>query len=309
MKAARLGVAAASFASAFVLVLVACGTSATEAPDLDAGAVTPSEAGPSDAGDAAPARPDAAPVEDASSCLTLPGECDLVLQGCPRTAEGAVQECRLVRLEDAGYGAACRPAGAGQQLPLGRACCDDGQSNPCLPGLTCVGEACRDGAPPTGRCAPACCPGQDAKCGASEPEGIAGACDVVLTDERGDTLHRVCSYKERCKPFGVEPCKVGQGCLVEDRLGSASCVFVTGGGKRAGAACDFANECVDGTMCLGGQCRTLCLTPNSLPPFDAGALRGGPGGGGCPAGERCDLTLPFDRFPGWISLCRFTDGG
>ena len=132
MKAARLGVAAASFASAFVLVLVACGTSATEAPDLDAGAVTPSEAGPSDAGDAAPARPDAAPVEDASSCLTLPGECDLVPQGCPRTAEGAVQECRLARLEDAGYGAACRPAAGGSSLG---ATTGDDQSQPCLPGL------------------------------------------------------------------------------------------------------------------------------------------------------------------------------
>ena len=38
-----------------------------------------------------------------------------------------------------------------------------------------------------------------------------------------------------------------------------------------------------------------CLTPGTIPPFDAGALDGGPFHGGCIADEECNIVVGVPR--------------
>lgn len=240
-------------------------------------------------------------------CAEVEGECDVVLQDCPDDANGAKQECVVTNAQGA-FATRCAPVSASQQLPIGRACCP-GADNPCLPGLTCVGEPCADGGPMSGRCSPACCDGDHASCGQSEPEGIRGRCDVALYSDETQ-LHHVCSYRERCKPFGIEPCRAGQVCLMEDQAGTSSCIHSSGKGLRE--PCTFANDCADGLYCAGSDgartCRMICLRPGSTPPFDASALDGGPGFGGCPPGEACEGPS-YSNMPAWFQICALPDGG
>ena len=283
----------------------ACSSSDTPEDPTEAGAETstpPKEAGQDQT---SPPPTDAATAKESGNCTKVKGPCDLVLQDCQPG-----QECVVTRPAGGSFTTTCRAVGASQQLPIGRACCP-GATNPCLPGLTCVGDDCVDGSAPTARCAPACCPGDDTSCGKSDPEGIAGACDITLFSN-SEELHNTCTYKERCKPLRLEPCKPGQACIVEDKVGTSSCV--SSNGLPEGAPCGFLNDCADGMMCFGpadggAKCRLLCLTPNAATPFDAGALEGGPGRGGCPAGETCNIGLSPQQFPAWLSICRFTDGG
>jgi len=255
-------------------------------------------------------RPDAG--KDVTTCPTpVKGDCDIVAQDCPKDSKGRDQEC-VVTSAGGTSRTECVAVQATQQLPIGRGCCPstaENPGNPCLPGLTCVGQPCEDGGAPSGRCSPACCEGDDQVCGKSEPEGISGACDLVLVDENNKELHSVCSYRERCKPFKVEPCRAGQICIVEDKLGTASCV--SSFGKGNGQGCTFANECADGFVCVGsgdaGRCRTVCLIPGSTHPFDAGVEEGGAGRGGCPTGERCNGFSASSNLPSWFGAC--SDGG
>lgn len=287
--------------------IVACGAS-SDAVEAEAGAA---EAGAR--GDAQHDAP--APMLDSGkqgNCTPVKGACDLVVQDCPPAANGSAQEC-VVTTSGAAPSTACIPVQPSQQLPQGHACCPSATDNPCLPGLACVGGPCVDGGAPTARCTPACCKGDDLSCGKSDPEGIAGACDLTLYAGNVE-LYDVCSYRERCKPFGVEPCQPGAACLVEDKIGTASCI--TTQGKGVGEPCSFANDCSDGLMCIGaadaGVCRMACLTPGSIHPFDASVEDGGPGAGGCPtpscAGGPC-CTIGVQNLPAWLSFCRLADGG
>jgi hypothetical protein len=242
----------------------------------------------------------AMPIREGGHCSAVEGGCDIVLQDCP-----AKQECAL----DNSGETVCQPVQGAQQLPLGRRCCPSSSTNPCQPGLTCVGSNCTDAGPPTARCSPACCKGDDQACGKSDPEGISGACDLTLTDPTSNKeLYQVCTYRQRCEPFRVEPCKAGETCLVEDQVGTASCV--TSGGKGNRAPCSFGNECADGLICLGAAgtsvCHYACLLPNAANPFDASVEQGGPGSGGCAAGELCNLQI--QDLPTWYGACS-VDGG
>ncbi len=296
-----------AIANAFAIsavVLVAC-KSDVEGEPVDAGTEAEARDGGREGGtpgvDSGPA---------GGNCTPVKGACDLVRQDCPRDEKGQEQEC-IVTGSGTSYATACTPVQPSQQLSTGRACCSNAPSNPCLPGLTCVGRPCEDGGPPTGRCSPACCEGDDQKCKRSEPEGIAGKCDLVLVGSNDTELHRVCSYRERCAPFGEEPCRPGQMCLVEDQVGTASCL--SSFDKALGRPCTFANECADGLYCLrlqgadAGVCRMMCLTPGATHPFDASVDNGGPYRGGCPAGAICNVG-PFQDLPSWLSFCT-VDGG
>jgi len=301
-------VAALLAAQGAMAVVAACDSSTPRDPiDVDAdvdGAVTPD-------GGREGAAPSEASVDAGGNCSAVKGPCDIVRQDCPNDAKGKRQEC-VVGGPSGAPVTECVAEQVSQQLPKGRACCpgtaaDPG--NPCLPGLSCVGQPCTDGGAPTGRCSPACCEGDDKACGNSDPEGISGACNLVLVDSQSTELHAVCSWRERCKPFKVEPCRTGQICIVEDKIGTASCVSSMGKTNRQ--SCTFANECADGLICSGsgdaGLCRTLCLTPGSTHPFDASVEEGGAGRGGCPAGEQCRIT--FSNLPPWLSGCALPDGG
>lgn len=295
------------FFAAFVAVdaaaaMVACSSSSTDEVGPDA---TTTEASPSgDAGKDAPVVKPEAGGEGGATCKSpANAQCDIVAQDC---APG--KECVVVN----GKTTECRAVEATQQLPIGHACCETATSgNPCLPGLTCVGgDSCTDGGPQTGRCSPACCEGDDQHCGKSDPEGIAGECNLTLSSGSTD-LYRVCTYSATCKPFKVDPCKGDDICLVKDKLGTASCVspFMLPA-KTNRQPCTFANECEDGLVCLGtgdaGTCHYVCLTPGSNHPFDAGVEEGGPGRGGCPVGEKCDLGV--QNRPDWFRVCSL-DGG
>jgi hypothetical protein len=259
-----------------------------------------------DAGVDARQRADSA--REGGNCSPVKGSCDLVVQDCPDDSKGQKQECVVARASTGDITTECVPVQASQQLPIGRGCCP-GSDNPCLPGLSCVGDPCVDGGPTTARCTPACCDGDHASCGQSDPEGIGGQCDLTLFVDSTE-VHHVCSYRERCKPFGVEPCKQGQLCIVEDKIGTAGCIASNNVQNRQ--RCQFANDCADGYICVGGAdagvCRMFCLTPNSNPPFDASAATGEPGRGGCPAGEECRGPT-FENLPDWLQLCELPDGG
>jgi hypothetical protein len=289
---------AAFLAADAALAVVACSTTSPEADGADATTETSSS---SDAGKDAPVVKPEAGTEGGGggNCSPANAACDIVLQNCP-----AQQECVV----DNTSKTVCRPVESSQQLPKGRACCPSTSSNPCLPGLTCVGNDCVDGGAPTGRCSPACCKGDDQSCGKSDPEGISGACSLSLVDGKGNTLYDVCTYSQTCKPFKQQPCGADQICITEDKVGTSSCY--DSNGKTNRQPCSFANECADGFICLGGadagSCHYVCLLPGATHPFDASVEQGGPGLGGCPVGEKCELRI--QNTPDWFAACSL-DGG
>jgi hypothetical protein len=286
--------------------LVGCSPSSPAgAPDASTGDdVTGADVAAHDAGDAG----DAAADEVHGHCEPVTGSCDLVLQACP-----SGQECVAGAQAEGGFATSCQPVHAGQHIEPGYACCPATAStgDPCLPGLTCVGDPCTGDAG-GGLCAPYCCEGDDTPCGSSS-EGVAGHCDLGVVDNAGTTLYDVCDYALACKPLGVQPCPLGQACLVRDTSGSAQCVHVYNGGAAAaqeGAACTYVNSCADGLMCLtdtgpdgGAQqvCLMLCSTGQGTPPFDAGALGMQPGTGGCDPGKHCAAAAAI--FPAWLGVC------
>ena len=287
-------------------IVVACSDSSDpeDGGATEAGAGDDAEAGKNDA------KSDGSitPTKEGGNCSEVKGECDIVLQECPNDSKGGKQEC-VVTGSGTNLATKCVPVQSSQQLPMGSACCP-GNSNPCLPGLSCVGDECSDGGPKTGRCTPACCKGDDQSCGSSQPEGISGTCDITLFSNDKE-LHYVCSYRERCKPFGQEKCGANKVCIIEDKVGTAGCI--SSNNKPLGAPCKFGNDCADGLTCLnlqgsdGGVCRMECLTPGAVHPFDAGVEDGGPFRGGCNPNEACNIG-PFQDLPPWLSFCRI-DGG
>lgn len=256
--------------------------------------------------DARPAIADAGPREG-GHCTQVRGPCDLVLQDCPRSKNGVEQEC-VVTGSGNTLTTECIVVQTAPKLAQGASCCA-GSENPCKPGLTCVGPPCtQSNGIKAGRCAPYCCKGDDSTCGASQPEGIAGKCDLSLV-EGANAVGDVCSYRADCRPFGLQPCRPAEICLVDDADAGAHCL--TGTGKKDHERCTFANDCADGLICVGagdfGLCRTACILPNTTTPFDRTALDGGPGTGGCPEEQRCNLS--FKDFPAWYGACSFVDGG
>jgi hypothetical protein len=284
----------------FADAAVGIGACSTSSPDVEGGGDATPEATAGDASRDAPTVTPEAGIDTGKvgNCSPIKGKCDIVLQNCPAqqecVANGDVTECRKVE--------------ATQQLPIGRGCCPNAAGNPCLPGLTCIGSTpCVDGGPATtGRCSPACCEGDDQACGKSDPEGITGACDIQIVDSTNAVRYHACTYRQRCKPFNVEPCKAGEICLVEDKVGSASCLG-TFGNKGNREPCAAANDCADGFICLGSgadggsTCHYACLLPGSTHPFDASVEQGGPGMGGCPANEVCNLHIT--DLPAWYAAC------
>jgi hypothetical protein len=265
---------------------------------------------------------DALPLGDAEgNCSAVKGECDIVAQNCPDGPTGQKREC-IVTASGGSYATECVDTRASQRLPAGHTCCPNAPGgDPCLPGLECIGNACVGDAAPTARCTPHCCFGSDGKCGQSDPEGFPGVCDLTITANAPDGsvgLYEVCSYSSRCVFFGVQPCPSGFTCILQDRFGAAKCydIYTPDGsttGLAEGEPCSSGNSCADGLACLGVggnyRCRMYCLTPNSLPPFDAGALDGGPFRGGCSAGKTCSGVFSPDAAPGWLSICLGPDGG
>jgi hypothetical protein len=276
---------------------------------------------PPDAADAGidgrppPTKLDSGPTPTSCEPVTGPA-CDLVAQNCPPGDGGVPQQCLTQALSDGGYTTVCNPVTLSQHLEKGHDCCPSGDQNPCNVGLECVGNTaapCDGGGVLPGRCTPHCCggdAGDDSLCGTSVPEGYPGRCDVVVVDSTGTPLFNACTYELACKPFGLKACPPGQVCEVIDPSGTATCadIYVPDGGPAPGEgeSCVALNNCQDGMVCLDNgdgtsSCYLSCVTPGTIPPFDAGLLDGGPGTGGCPSNEECNIVV--QGFPAWLSFC------
>jgi hypothetical protein len=320
--------AAATALAASALSLVACSSSTGDdtSPDdasipdatADGSGHHDATADTSDAGSVTvPPSPDSGPGI-VGKCSPVQGPaCDLVLQDCPATDAGVPQEC-LLAPGGPPYTTQCVPVVVSEHLGKGHGCCVAAADKQCGPGLECIGDPnvpCDAGA--TGRCSPHCCGsaidgGDDYLCGQSDPEGYVGHCDTQLVDQNDTVLYSVCSYTRPCEPFGIKPCPTGFTCDFRDTAGSAGCddIYVPDGGAPPveGEPCFALNGCADGYACLGsgnpGVCEMMCLVSPSKPPppFDAGALDGGPLLGGCNAGKTCKAKTNLN-VPAWLGFC------
>jgi hypothetical protein len=242
-------------------------------------------------------------------CEPIDGSCDLVTQNCP----SGKQCSQISQLNGTNY-TACIPTNSHEHIDKGYPCCPGDLTNQCLPGLQCIGNKCAPDAGPgpggEGRCTPACCRGNDTPCGQS-PEGFPGVCNEQIVDPNtNQTLYWICIYSQPCKPFGVQPCKAGEGCyLSPDMSGGAECAETYNNGNPAvqeGKPCGAVNSCIDGTDCLGAGdggafvCTMVCYTGKGNPPFNPNTLKGGPGGGGCDMGKTCQS---LGGYPAWLGVC------
>jgi hypothetical protein len=235
-------------------------------------------------------------------CEDIDGSCDLVLQNC-----AAGKQCVQF-----GTHTQCASTSPKQHIAKGYLCCP-GRGD-CAPGLQCLGgPPCTgpDAGPPAGgaRCTPACCQGDDTPCG-NTPEGFQGTCNLRIENPNNtnETLYWVCLYVEPCKPFGIQPCPVGDGCYVIDNNGGFECAAIyNNGGPPAGegAPCQSVNSCADGLDCLGSPdggfaCTMICYTGKGNPPFNANQVDGGPYSGGCSKGKTCMQDI---NYPAWLGIC------
>jgi hypothetical protein len=252
------------------------------------------------------------PARDAGAgtghCSPVLGACDLVAQDCP-----GGQQCVATRAPGGIVATACIAVAATQSIQKGYPCCRDAfGSDPCLPGLACVGgESCPDGGAPTGKCTPYCCEGDDSVCG-NDNNASPGRCSLTIVGEKSEPLYRVCTYANICRPLGVTPCPQGYVCNVTDPSGTAKCnqIFAPDGGIGLPfrARCAAGNACKSGLECLGtgdggSLCEYLCHVASVATPFDAGALSNAPGKGGCPSAAPTCRPVP-NLFPAWLGVCQ-----
>ena len=192
---------------------------------------------------------EAGPVAVAGNCSAVDSPaCDVVLNNCPASEAGVPGECLPGGGDASAFCTIERPS---QHLPPGHTCCPAAEGEePCLSGSECVGDPCTDGGIATARCSPRCC--NDSTCGSS-PEGIAGHCSLDLVNTSGDSLYNVCTYQRPCKPFHVQACPTGEVCIIEDHLGTSSCIdlFLPDAGDGSeGSGCGASNSCGESLACL-----------------------------------------------------------
>jgi hypothetical protein len=254
-----------------------------------------------------------------AACTLVTGACDLVSQNC-----SSGSECTLVEELDGSVGTACEPTQASEHLAKGTPCCPPpDNSNPCDPGLVCIGNACVDGGSPGpglppgwggSRCSPTCCPndaGDTSNCGTAGDGGPQGHCDLGISlVTNGPSEYYICTYPETCEPLHGHECLNGYGCEVENMAGTSSCFLIYNpngdAGATSGQPCMYANQCADGLVCIGATadtstCLWMCLLPGEATPFDAGALNSMPGHGGCPSPQTCNTQIT--GFPTWLGVC------
>lgn len=207
-------------------------------------------------------------------------ECDLFLQDCPV----ATDTCEVSQVSADPYvpGTACVTKNG--LKGIGESCANQ---NDCEAKLTCVGNYCT----------PFCCDGDDAVC-----EG--GACDLNVTllgpnMEDSEFQFWACSFAQQCDLFDPGTCPPAENCYLTNDPGVTACYQPSDVPEVAeGATCNFLNDCLDSSICIGpndmGVCRYLC---------DVNAPGGtAPGLGGCPAGQLCDTNSLDTGFAG-VGFC------
>ena len=132
----------------------------------------------------------------------------------------------------------CMPAGT---LAKGEPCKAAG-SNSCTPGLQCLIEcteicAIIDVGPDEPKCADTCTGGINA-----------------VNNENGIGICLGAEPPKECDLFKQEGCAAGQGCYPTTQ--GWQCL--NAGASKEGAACQFTNDCVPGTLCVNSQCSLAC---------------------------------------------------
>ena len=273
--------------------VLACSSPTNTFPADDAGADgTAADTGKTDGALGDGSKPDGGADGTVPSCTdNIEGECNLVSQNCQPG-----NECVLANSGDGGNTTKCQPIGTGA-LVKGSTCVASGSSNPCVKGTACI----------SGRCAPACCFGDNSNCGNSIPEGFTGECILNIVDKNDKKLYSACTYNAACKPFGIEACPTDYACLVKDVQGTATCTTIyQPPGKAELAPCTVANDCKDGMMCLGTAdggsiCEYVCYKGGG--PFDAGISSGPSGKGGCSLLKKT-CTGSITNLPTWLGICQ-----
>ncbi len=151
-------------------------------------------------------------------------ECNMLAQDCADPTETCV-------FDDAAKKAVCG------KLPIGTAtkgesCSTQGD---CDRGLFCY----------SGKCTPACCPGDNSLCGAG------GACNLSITASDDSTIHYACTYSSKCNPFKYD-CPSGQVCLFNEEPDSFKCSEPAKDGglsAKPGIPCEYANDCGESQLC------------------------------------------------------------
>jgi len=214
-------------------------------------------------------KPDApgSETKPAGGCDKHPGdECDMVKQNCA----DATATCD--------YDAATK-----HNICRMRATGTSGKSEACKTDVDCdQGLFCF-----SGKCSPACCPGDNSVC------GPGGECRLNITDDMKTVIFHACVYNAPCKPFKMN-CPDTQVCTFSEEPDLFACVTptTTGGlGVAPGGACEYTNDCGESQACLSpatdagagkGKCALFCYltTPD-------GGVMGGPAKGRFPANGTC----------------------
>ena len=175
--------------------------------------------------------------------------CDVVPSGSYTPADG--DACNVVAQDctdgDGCYfgeaGADCFPAG---DVKCGDACVN---ANDCRAGTLCVDNP--------GRCLPFCelgepCPG-DAQCAGLQGRDDVGVCSLPVQGTSCDVL--------------APDCPEGEACYVVSA--NEECTPPSGANAGDGEACEFANDCAPGLLCVQGEdtgliCLKACPTDGSV---------------------------------------------
>jgi hypothetical protein len=242
------------------LWLIACGGDDKAPAAPDAGAQDGASPVMVDAGGAP-----ATPPEGESLCKT--GPCNYQTQeGC-----GTGESC-LPELRNGAVAPSCQAAGAKQS---GESCTG---WNDCATGLFCAEGACRK----------LCCGGDWSACPAGE------SCIRQLLVRDRASMSDVPAGADLCFPVGT--CNVldpracsdtpGRGCKIVDPAGNVACAPSESAGP--GDGCETGRACRTGSTCVGGTCRRLCGSVDSVTVS-------------CPAGE--GTCVHYTRDPPGVGEC------
>jgi hypothetical protein len=246
---ARSRFAALSFAMLSASLALACGSSSsdggTTGGDTGTGGKDTSS-GDTSGGDSNPVKDTSTTPTDSTSdgasdtpksdgggltaCDPHPGdECNMVKQDCAAIDETCEFDsskghntCQKLTVGTVGKGEKC-----------------DSATNPCDRGLFCY----------SGKCSPACCPGDNSVCGGS------GICNLSITapGDAGDVvLYHTCTYSDNCHPFKYD-CPTDQVCLFSEEPDVFACSTPSTSAAYSAAPginCLYANDCGESQACF-----------------------------------------------------------
>lgn len=261
----RRGLWLAALSLPLVFAVANCGKNEPQPPPPDAGEF---DAGPPPDAGVDAGNPDftcdlAAPQCDAgSACMRyeisagrlgsqcIPGECNVVAQDCPASADGG-RKCTY--LNDAGVSfRACAPEGTAAEGDL---CEGTEASNTCARGLICVPRPVADGGTHE-ICMKFCSTSAD----------CAGGKECLLMLDLSPVAERPFVCDTPCDLL-TQNCFAFQACYPTD---VAPACYPAPGTTEVGAACTRSSDCVRSAVCVRNVCAQLCAFPSGTPSCTSG---------------------------------------